>query len=65
MDFGRFLSEVKRRRIVRVAGVYAATCWSVSQVAAGLFPVLNLPAWTVTLTAVLLLLALPVALIIA
>lgn len=60
-----FLSEVKRRRVVRVAGVYAVTCWAVFQVAAGLFPVLRLPAWTVTLTAVLLILGLPVALIIA
>ncbi|MBS0411722.1 MAG: tetratricopeptide repeat protein [Proteobacteria bacterium] len=62
---GRFLSEVKRRRIVRVAGVYAVTCWAVFQVASSLFPVLHLPAWTVTLTAVLLMLGLPVALIIA
>lgn len=60
-----FLSEVKRRRIVRVAGVYAVTCWAMFQVAAGLFPVLSLPAWTVTLTAVLLMLGFPVALIIA
>ncbi|MGA0599558.1 tetratricopeptide repeat protein [Caulobacter sp. KR2-114] len=62
---GDFLSEVKRRRIVRVASVYAVTCWAVFQVAATLFPVLRLPAWTVTLTAVLLMLGLPVALIIA
>ncbi len=62
---GGFLSELKRRRVVRVAGVYAVTCWAVFQVAAALFPALRLPAWTVTLTAVLLMLGLPVALIIA
>lgn len=65
MDFSRFLSELKRRRLVRVAGVYAVTCWAVFQVAASLFPVLRLPAWTVTLVAVLLMLGLPVALIVA
>ena len=65
LDFNRFLSELKRRRVVRVAGVYAVTCWALFQVAATLFPALHLPDWTVTLTAVLLMLGLPVALIIA
>jgi TolB-like protein/Tfp pilus assembly protein PilF len=65
LDFGRFFSELKRRRVVRVAGVYAVTSWAIFQVAAGLFPALHLPDWTVTLTAVLLMLGLPVALVIA
>jgi TolB-like protein len=65
LDFGRFLSELKRRRLIRVAGVYAVTCWAVFQVAASVFPVLRLPAWTVTLTAVLLMLGFPVALVVA
>jgi TolB-like protein/Tfp pilus assembly protein PilF len=65
LDFGRFLSEFKRRRLIRVAGVYAVTCWAVFQVAASLFPVLHLPGWTVTLVAVLLMLGFPVALIVA
>ncbi len=65
LDFGRFLSELKRRRVIRVAGVYAVTSWVLFQVAATLFPVLHLPDWTETLTAVLLMLGLPLALIIA
>jgi TolB-like protein/Tfp pilus assembly protein PilF len=65
LDFGRFFSELKRRRVVRVAGVYAVTSWAIFQVAAALFPALHLPDWTVTLTAVLLMLGLPVTLIIA
>jgi len=65
LDFSRFLSELKRRRLIRVAGVYAVTCWAIFQVAASLFPVLHLPGWTVTLVAVLLMLGFPVALIVA
>lgn len=65
MDFGRFLSELKRRRLFRVAGVYAVTCWAIFQIAASLFPVLQLPAWSVRLVAMLLMLGFPVALIVA
>lgn len=61
----RFLSELKRRRVIRVAGVYAVTCWALFQVVNSLFPVLRLPPWTVTLVAVLLMLGFPIALIIA
>ena len=61
----RFLSELKRRRVMRVAAVYAITGWTLFQVAAGLFPALHLPEWTVTLAAVLLLLGFPVTLVIA
>src|SRR6185436_11981761 len=63
--FRRFLSELKRRRVIRVAGVYAVTCWALFQVVNSLFPALHLPAWTVTLTAVLLILGFPIALIVA
>ncbi|HWA61958.1 MAG TPA: hypothetical protein VG939_11320, partial [Caulobacteraceae bacterium] len=63
--WSRILGELKRRRVIRVAGVYAVTCWAIFQVVSSLFPVLHLPAWTVTLSAVLLLLGFPIALIIA
>jgi len=61
----RFLSELKRRRVIRVAGVYAVTSWALFQVANGLFPALRLPDWTVTLAAVLLILGFPIAMIVA
>lgn len=51
--------------MVRVAGVYAVTTWAIFQVANTLFPVFNLPKWTLTLLAILLMLGLPVAMIIA
>jgi TolB-like protein/Tfp pilus assembly protein PilF len=61
----RLLSELKRRRVVRIAGVYAVTGWTLFQIAANLFPALRLPEWSVTLAAVLLLLGFPVAMVLA
>lgn len=62
--FKTLVAELKRRNVLRVAGVYAVVAWGILQVASGLFPVLNLPQWTVTLIAVMLFAAFPVALII-
>jgi TolB-like protein/Tfp pilus assembly protein PilF len=61
----KFLGELKRRRVVRVAAVYAVTGWTLFQIAASLFPALHLPEWTSTFAAVLLLLCFPIALILA
>src|SRR5690242_17628738 len=61
--FRRFLAELKQRRVVQVAGIYAVTAWGIFQVANSLFPALRMPPWTVTLTALLLMLAFPVVLV--
>src|SRR5207342_1791943 len=45
----RLLAELRRRRVVRVAIVYAIAGWLVIQVAATVLPSLRLPEWTVTL----------------
>jgi TolB-like protein/tetratricopeptide (TPR) repeat protein len=60
-----FVRELKRRHVIRVAIVYAVVGFGVMQVAGAFFPALNLPAWTVTFTAVLVLLGFPVALVLA
>lgn len=60
-----FFGELKRRNVVRVAGVYAVTTWAMFQVANTLFPVFDLPRWSLKLLAILLILGLPVAMIIA
>jgi adenylate cyclase len=60
-----FAAELKRRRVLRVAGAYAAMSFVVAQVADIAFPALNLPAWTLTLVIVLLLIAFPFALVLA
>jgi TolB-like protein len=64
-SIGRILGELKQRNVIRVAGVYAVTTWGVFQIANNLFPALNMPKWTVTLVAVLMLIGFPVAMVIA
>jgi adenylate cyclase len=58
---GRLLSELRRRRVFRVAIVYAVAGWLVIQVAATVLPSLKLPDWTVTLVVVLVVLGFPIA----
>ena len=43
----RFLAELKRRKVLRVAGAYAVVAWGALQVAEKLFPALLLPHWLV------------------
>lgn len=64
-SFGEFVAELRRRRVIRVALVYLVAAWVIAQVAQVVFPPLLLPAWTVTLVIVLLVLGFPVALILA
>lgn len=60
-----FLGELKRRHVVRVAIVYAVIGFGVLEVANNFFPALQLPAWTVTLVAVLVVLGFPIAVVLA
>jgi len=59
-----FLAELKRRKVLRVLGVYTAVGWGILQVADQLFPALLLPPWTVTFVAMLLMIGFPVTAII-
>src|SRR5687767_4350560 len=58
-----FFHELKRRKVVRIAGGYLVAAWIILQVAATLMPVLELPAWSVKLVAALLILGFPLALL--
>jgi tetratricopeptide (TPR) repeat protein len=60
-----FLTELKRRRVYRVAVVYAAVAFVIWQAAEIAFPALRLPDWTLTLVVVLTLVGFPIALILA
>ncbi|HEY9218433.1 MAG TPA: tetratricopeptide repeat protein, partial [Phenylobacterium sp.] len=62
---GRFFSELRRRNVVRVAGVYVVTAWAIFQIAKTIFETLAFPKWTSPLLLVLLGLGLPIALIIS
>jgi TolB-like protein len=59
------LSELKRRKVVRVAVVYAATAFVVLQAADLILPRLGVPDWAMSLLVVLALLGLPLALVLA
>ena len=64
-DLRDFLRELKRRRVGRVAAVYAVVGWLVIQVAVATFPLLFLPEWLARAVVVLVLLGFPVALVLA
>ena len=63
--YQRFFAEFKRRHVFRVAAIYGATSFVVLQAADLMLPRLGLPDWTVTFLVALVVLAFPVALIIA
>lgn len=41
--FSGFLAELKRRHVIRVAGVYTVAAWGVFQVVKTIFETLDLP----------------------
>ena len=62
---GKLFEELKRRKVVRVAGVYAVVAWLLIQVTNNIVPALQLPTWTSTFIVVLLLIGFPIALVLA
>lgn len=61
----RFLSELRRRKVIKVAGVYAIVAWLVIQIATQTFPVLHLPDWSATFVVVVTILGFPIAIVLA
>jgi len=62
---GRIWTELRRRKVVRVAVAYGVVAWLVVQVAETVFEPLQLPNWSLTLVVVLAILGFPVALALA
>ncbi len=62
---GGLIGELKRRKVVRVAVVYAATGFVVLQAADIMLPRLAVPEWAMSLIVLLLVLGFPVALVLA
>jgi TolB-like protein len=58
-----FFEELKRRRVIRVAVVYAVTAWLIAQIIAVVNEPLNLPDWFDTVLMVFLMIGFPIALI--
>ena len=60
---GGLIEELKRRKVVRVAVVYAATGFVVLQAADIMLPRLGVPDWAMSLVVVLTVLGFPIALV--
>jgi len=60
-----FLAELRRRKVYRVAVVYAAVAFVIWQAAEIAVPGLNLPNWVLTLVIVLTVLGFPIAVVLA
>jgi TolB-like protein/Tfp pilus assembly protein PilF len=60
-----FISELKRRRVIRVAIVYLIVGWGMVQFADAVFEPLQLPGWSVTLVIFLVFLGFPIAVLLA
>jgi TolB-like protein/Tfp pilus assembly protein PilF len=65
MDIRGFITELRRRKVFRVATFYAIAGFVVAQVADIVMPGLQLPGWSVTFVLVLLLLGFPIAIALA
>jgi TolB-like protein/tetratricopeptide (TPR) repeat protein len=57
------LAELKRRKVVRVAVVYAATAFAVLQAADIMLPQMGVPAWGLSLVVALIVLGFPIAIV--
>jgi adenylate cyclase len=60
-----FWGEIKRRKVFRVAAVYAVVGWLIIQVVSAVAEPLRLPDWIDTVTIVLLIAGFPIAVILA
>src|SRR3546814_18150858 len=57
----RFFTELRRRRVIRVAIVYAVAGWVIVEAASTVLPPLDLPDWSGRLVVVLVALGFPLA----
>jgi TolB-like protein/Flp pilus assembly protein TadD len=60
-----FIQELRKRHVFKVAAVYVITAWLIMQIADTMFPAFQMPAWTITFVATLLLIGFPIAILLA
>jgi TolB-like protein/Flp pilus assembly protein TadD len=65
MDPATFLTELRRRKVYRVAVAYAIVAWLLIQAASILFPTFEAPTWVMKVFVTAVILGFPVALILA
>ena len=61
----KFIEELKRRNVFKVAGIYVVCAWVLLQVADVVVPAAGLPAWLVTFVLYLAIIGLPFALVLS
>src|SRR5580765_660314 len=65
MKIDHFFAELKRRNVYKVAVAYVVGGWALSQGIAQVFPVFDVPNWTIRLLVLLIIIGLPIALVLA
>src|SRR5438477_8101374 len=65
MNLHNFFAELKRRNVYKVAVAYIVAGWALSQGIAQVFPVFDIPNWTIRLIVLLIIIGLPIALVLA
>ena len=65
MNIPKFLSELKRRNVYKIAVAYAVVAWLLIQVATQVFPFFEIPNWVVRLVVLLIAIGFPIALVLA
>jgi adenylate cyclase len=60
-----FLSELKRRRVGKVAIGYGAIAWAITESTSVVLPALHIPDWSMTVIVVFLLVGFPIAMVLA
>ena len=61
----QFWQELKRRRVIKVIAMYAATAFIIMEAGEIMLPRLGLPDWTVTFVIILLIVGFPIAVILS
>jgi TolB-like protein/Tfp pilus assembly protein PilF len=61
----RFLTELRRRNVYKVAIAYGVVAWLLMQIASQIFPFFDIPSWGVRLVVLFLIIGFPIALILA
>ncbi|GAB5410296.1 MAG: hypothetical protein BalsKO_26610 [Balneolaceae bacterium] len=65
MNISKFIEELKRRNVIKVATAYAIAGWLIIQIATSVFPAFNFPDWTQQFVIILVGIGLPLSLIFA
>ena len=61
----QFWQELKRRKVIKVIAMYAATAFIIMEAGEIMLPRLGLPDWTVTFIIILLIVGFPIAIILS